>query len=169
MNDVFLDTAAVVAPGDSSGLLQIQGDLQIVNRVTYQWELGQLDGIAGTLDGWDLLHVNGSVHFGTSARLLTIQVLATSAITHLDQDLRRAQQSSARWQILASQRLIDFSTENVNIDVRSTAPKGQFTLDSDASSLFLVYTIPEPVWTTWILCCGFSLLITRVTRRGSNE
>jgi autotransporter-associated beta strand protein len=143
-NNVALSGSAAISPGDSTGRLTIDGNLQLDGAAKYEWELFKFDGDPGVRLGWDVLQVNGDVVFNPNSQPFVIELLATSALASLDADMRQSNISSIQWLILASERLADFSPGDVVVDRASVKLGGQFSVAGDARNLYLVYAVPEP-------------------------
>jgi hypothetical protein len=54
-------SGAALAPGASPGALTVNSDLQWSGGVTYDWEINDATGTAGTAPGWDLLSLSGKL------------------------------------------------------------------------------------------------------------
>ena len=146
---IELAGSGAVNPGNSSGTVT-GNTLLMQSGATYQWEVLDPDGVAGTADGWDLIDVNS----------LT---LSTWTLEVLDAGLVRPIVPTDRFEIVAAPAILGFDPSKVTINVplgwdkrlASVEPFDNYLILSGIQSETPTVIIPEPstflIWSLGLL------------------
>ena len=112
LGSVEIQSAATLAPGNSSGML-VAGDVELVDGATYQWELDAAMG--------DRVEVNGILTLGANVTLKLVDLGGTPAATDryvlFDYSPTTSDPSNANWTLDGSRApLWDISSASVLVD-----------------------------------------------------
>ncbi len=155
--DFELSDGAIIAPGNSAGMLTIHGSSTIGESAVYKWEIASGNGVSGM--DWDLLHVDGELLFDATAE--SPWVLEIVGLPGFDP------RQSATWLIASADRIIGFDPNAVEIRLSElvgawqTLTSDRFILHAQNGDLTLQF-VPEP--SAWLLV-GFCLACTASQRR----
>ena len=150
--DLVLFDGAVIAPGNSAGLLNVDGNLTIGSGTIYDWEIASIDGVAG--EAWDLLQVNGDLRFAATPDDPWLLQLAD--LSGLSPEL------SDPLLIASADNIFGFDPLAFEIDSGESLSRDRFSLRAEGGNLFLV-SVPEPSSIT-LLGAGLIALISRRRR-----
>lgn len=139
-----LSDGAIVAPGNSAGMLTIHGSSTIGESAVYKWEIASDSGVPGM--DWDLLHVDGDLLF--DATVESPWVLEIVGLPGFDP------RQTATWLVASAGRIIGFDPDAVEIrlsdlvDAWPTLKSDRFILHAQNGDLTL-QLVPEP--SMWLL------------------
>lgn len=151
IGDAILSDGAAVSPGNSPGVLSIDGSLTLGPGAVYDWEIADAGGVAGDQQGWDLLTVSEQILFeSTPEDPAIIRIAASSGggppgVVH-NWDPSRYQS----WLIATAADLEGFDPSLVVVDaaglqsVLGLPAEPAFRVQRQGASLLLVYGVPEP-------------------------
>ncbi|WP_197527813.1 autotransporter-associated beta strand repeat-containing protein [Posidoniimonas polymericola] len=158
IGDVVLAGGASVSPGDSPGVLSIDGSLTFGPGAVYQWEIADALGVAGVQHGWDLLAVSEQLLVqSTPEEPAVIRVASVvdggplGTVDHWDPS------QSQSWLIATAASIEGFDRSLFVVDAGpfesalGMPAAAQFTVQQQGETLLLVYTAPEPAAT--LLVC----------------
>jgi autotransporter-associated beta strand protein len=177
----FIQTGGVFAPGNSPGTFSILGDATWTGG-TYLWEINQLaedGGVAGALDGWDLVDVEGLLTIGAG---YTLQVDDLASLTSWNQE------GTYAWVIATAGAIAgDVSAMNLNVtgfDVNPDTPS-YFYLSQTLTEVILNYkpggsgdpdppdpgpsAVPEPNTLSFVMLAGLVLFSLRAHIHRANR
>ncbi len=180
VGSTIVNSNATIAPGNSPGTLNINGDLTWNNAGNYDWEVFKLPtaGVAGT--DWDLLSVTGKLDLTnlTGAPVFNINLYSLSATNSAGALANWSTTGTYAWKILASGSAIaNFSTNYFGINTTQFAAYndisgGIFALElrNGSQDLYLTYSggapIPEPgTWAAAALLAGAATFVGWRRRR----
>ena len=175
-----INSGATIAPGNSPGIQSINGDLTWNGGGTYDWEIFNLAGPAGT--GWDVIDVSDQLLLGnlSSGNKFNIDLFSLSGINP-DVAGALAGWNSAvtnAWTIVRTTNgitgfdAVNFNINTANFTAYNSIGTGLFSLALDGNDLKLMFSpgaaaIPEPG--TWaagaLLALAAGLAARRRARR----
>jgi fibronectin-binding autotransporter adhesin len=170
VGDTTILSGAKIGPGNSPGTLNIAGDLTWSAGGSYDWEIYNTVGAAGS--EWDLIDVDGSLLFSglSSGNTFTINIFSLSALPNTVGAL--AGWNSATnwsWTILsAGTGMGAFDANNFTLNTANFSANsldgGTFSLAANGGDLNLLFTagggpgpspVPEPgTWAAAALLAG---------------
>ena len=174
-----IDSGATIAPGNSPGIQSINGDLTWNGGGTYDWEIFNLAGPAGT--GWDVIDVSDQLLLGnlSAGNKFNIDIFSLSGISP---DVPGALAGwdpavTNSWTIVRTTNgITGFDAANFTINTGgftgyNNIGTGLFSLALDGNDLKLMFTpgatpVPEPgTWAAGALLAAAAGLAARRRRR----
>jgi MYXO-CTERM domain-containing protein len=171
VGDTTILSGAKIGPGNSPGTLNIAGDLTWSGGGSYDWEIYNAVGAAGS--EWDLIDVDGSLLFSglSSGNTFTINVFSLSALPNTVGALAGWNSATSwSWTILSAGSGMgafnanNFTLNTANFTSANSLDGGTFSLAADGGDLNLLFTagagpgpspVPEPgTWAAAVLLAG---------------
>lgn len=173
---------STIAPGNSPGALDINGSLTLTNGASYDWEIFNLAGPAGT--GWDVINVTTALDLSglTGAPDFNINIFSLSGTNTAGALSGFTNTTNYAWKIVDAGSLSgtfsasDFAINTGGFTTYNPIGSGIFALElRDGNDLYLTYNggapIPEPG--TWaaavLLACTAGMVGWRRRRARSGQ
>ena len=154
VGSTFVEGGATISPGNSPGLLTIDGDTNWSSDGNYNWQMVSATGTAGT--DWDKIDVTGTLDLTslTSTSKFNLNLWSLSDNTTDGNANNFDNTVNQSWTILtAGTGISGFSSDKFNIYTGANngttgftnTLAGTFSIAQDGNNLNLVYTVvPEP-------------------------
>jgi len=158
-----VDVDGALSPGDSPGVLTIDGDATLSSSGIFEFEVSDFAGTAGGDPGWDLLDVSGALVIGAGA---TFELFSLSGSTS---GLAANFDNSQNYSLLVAQAQGGI-TGQFTLDTaafQNETAGGQFSLTQSGNELYLKFqsaaSLPEPsslvfIALTLLGVCGYRWL-----------
>ncbi|MCO6045882.1 PEP-CTERM sorting domain-containing protein, partial [Aeoliella sp. ICT_H6.2] len=137
--NVTTKTSATIAPGDSLGMLTIDGDLTFDSGTQYVWEVDGAGASPG--EGWDLLNVTGTLTFQNTAF-----VRPPSSVKLVESGEPLAHESN-EWLIASAGQIEGFDPDRLQIITSGLSggfSASDFAIEQRGNELYLVLSAVLP-------------------------
>lgn len=152
--DISLGTDVTVKPGSNDVGTLATGGLSFLDGVTYDWELADWAGSAGS--GWDVINSTGTVQIASSSAMpMTIEITETSLQNFIEQD--------ANFAVIAASAVNGFDSSLISIDDTGfTSGNGTWSVSLENNTIYLNYNSPvvagDPVTVQGVTVAGVASL-----------
>ncbi|HWL51785.1 MAG TPA: autotransporter-associated beta strand repeat-containing protein [Chthoniobacteraceae bacterium] len=199
LGGLLVKTGGTVTPGSSPGVLNVSGNATLEGGSHYNWQVASINpdagdqSLAGTLNGWDLLSVEGDLLLSgvdTSTRRLNLNLSTLSDPATSGELAGFSLSQTHTWKFAEADRIVlnalelaahtdysDYFSLNLAPANGSDGWDGDLpalafrvvTLDNGHELYLQIEAIPEP--SAFMLCLGAGLLAagTRVARRRKSQ